>query len=62
MSSCVARASAVLIAPQSPDGLGEIATQLTGLPPNHSSLEPYFDLAEEHDLPVLVHTAVSVSG
>jgi predicted TIM-barrel fold metal-dependent hydrolase len=38
-------------------GMGEIATQLTGVPPNDPSLEPYFDVAEEFDLPVLIHTA-----
>jgi predicted TIM-barrel fold metal-dependent hydrolase len=38
-------------------GLGEIATQLTGVPPNAPALEPYFALAEKLDVPVLVHTA-----
>jgi uncharacterized protein len=37
-------------------GMGEIATQLTGVPPNDPTLEPYFALAEERDLPVLLHT------
>ena len=37
-------------------GMGEIGTQLNGIPPNDSSLEPYFKLAEELDLPVLIHT------
>jgi hypothetical protein len=37
-------------------GLGEIATQLTGVAPNDPSLEPYFALAERLDLPVLIHT------
>jgi predicted TIM-barrel fold metal-dependent hydrolase len=37
-------------------GLGEIATQLTGVPPNDPALKPYFALAEELDLPVLIHT------
>lgn len=36
--------------------LGEIGTQLNGIPPNDPSLEPYFSLAEELDLPVLIHT------
>ena len=36
--------------------MGEIATQLTGVPPNDPTLEPYFALAEERDLPVLIHT------
>jgi predicted TIM-barrel fold metal-dependent hydrolase len=37
-------------------GLGEIGTQLNGVPPNDPSLEPYFKLAAELDLPVLIHT------
>lgn len=37
-------------------GMGEIGTQLNGIPPNDTSLEPYFRLAEELDLPVLIHT------
>jgi hypothetical protein len=37
-------------------GMGEIATQLNGIPPNDPRLEPYFALAEELDLPVLIHT------
>ncbi|MCB0668443.1 MAG: amidohydrolase family protein [Saprospiraceae bacterium] len=37
-------------------GLGEIGTQLAGIPPNDPSLEPYFKLAEDLDLPVLIHT------
>ena len=35
--------------------MGEIGTQLHGIPPNDPSLEPYFQLAEELDLPVLIH-------
>lgn len=38
-------------------GMGEIATQLNGVPPNDPALEPYFALAEEFDLPVLIHAA-----
>lgn len=38
-------------------GMGEIATQLNGVPPNEPALEPYFALAEELDIPVLIHTA-----
>jgi predicted TIM-barrel fold metal-dependent hydrolase len=38
-------------------GMGEIATQLSGIPPNDPTLEPYFSLAAELDLPVLIHTA-----
>jgi uncharacterized protein len=38
-------------------GLGEIATQLNGVPPNDPTLKPYFALAEELDIPVLIHTA-----
>ncbi len=37
-------------------GMGEIGTQLNGVPPNDPCLEPYFKLAEELDLPVLIHT------
>ncbi|NND07958.1 MAG: amidohydrolase [Saprospiraceae bacterium] len=37
-------------------GMGEIGTQLNGVPPNDPSLEPYFKFAEELDLPVLIHT------
>lgn len=37
-------------------GMGEIGTQLNGVPPNDPSLEPYFKLAEELDVPVLIHT------
>lgn len=38
-------------------GMGEIATQLNGIAPNDPELEPYFALAEELDIPVLIHTA-----
>ncbi len=38
-------------------GLGEIAAQLQGFAPNDPALEPYFALAEELDIPVLLHTA-----
>jgi predicted TIM-barrel fold metal-dependent hydrolase len=38
-------------------GMGEIATQLNGVPPNDPALEPYFALAEEFGIPVLIHTA-----
>jgi predicted TIM-barrel fold metal-dependent hydrolase len=37
--------------------LGEIGTQYMGLAPSDSRLEPYFALAEELDVPVLIHTA-----
>ena len=37
-------------------GMGEIGTQLVGIPPNDPSLEPYFELAESLDVPVLIHT------
>ncbi len=36
-------------------GMGEIAVQLTGVPPNDSALAPYFALAAELDVPVLIH-------
>lgn len=38
-------------------GMGEIATQYMGIAPNDPRLEPYFALAEEFDIPVLIHTA-----
>lgn len=37
-------------------GMGEIGTQLHGMPPNDPALEPYFEWAEERDIPVLIHT------
>jgi predicted TIM-barrel fold metal-dependent hydrolase len=37
-------------------GMGEIATQLGGVRPDDPALEPYFALAEELDLPTLIHT------
>ena len=36
--------------------LGEIASQYEGLAPDNPALEPYFALAEELDVPVLIHT------
>lgn len=43
--------------------IGELAPQYAGLPPTDSSVAPYFDLAEELDVPVLVHmTAVGGTG
>jgi hypothetical protein len=36
--------------------MGEIATQLTGVAPNDPALEPYFALAAERNIPVLIHT------
>lgn len=37
-------------------GMGEIGIQLNGIPPNHPAMEPYFKLAEDLDIPVLIHT------
>ena len=37
-------------------GMGEIGSQLTGVAPNDPALAPYFALAEEFDVPVLIHT------
>ena len=37
-------------------GLGEITSQYWGISPNAPSLQPYFALAEELDIPVLIHT------
>jgi predicted TIM-barrel fold metal-dependent hydrolase len=39
------------------EAMGEIWSQLAGLSPTDPALEPYFGLAEELDLPVLIHTA-----
>ena len=36
--------------------LGEFTTQYYGFAPNDSVLDPYFSLAEELDVPVLIHT------
>jgi predicted TIM-barrel fold metal-dependent hydrolase len=36
--------------------MGEIGSQLMGVAPNDPALEPYFALAEEFDVPVLIHT------
>lgn len=36
--------------------LGEIGTQYRGLAPNDKALDPYFGLAEDLDVPVLIHT------
>lgn len=37
-------------------GIGEIGSQLMGIAPNDPRLDPYFSLAEEFDVPVLIHT------
>jgi predicted TIM-barrel fold metal-dependent hydrolase len=37
-------------------GIGEIGSQLIGIAPNDPRLAPYFALAEEFDVPVLIHT------
>jgi len=37
-------------------GIGEVGTQYWGTPPNDPTLEPYFALAEELDVPLLIHT------
>lgn len=36
-------------------GIGEIGTQLNGIAPNDPVLEPYFALAEEFNVPLLIH-------
>lgn len=36
--------------------IGEIATQLTGVAPDDPRLEPYYAMAEELGVPVLIHT------
>ena len=42
--------------------MGEITTQYAGLSPADASLEPYYSLAEELDIPVGVHTGLSHPG
>ncbi|NNF27555.1 MAG: amidohydrolase [Gemmatimonadetes bacterium] len=37
-------------------GMGEIGSQLLGVAPNDPALAPYFELADEFDVPVLIHT------
>lgn len=37
-------------------GMGEIGSQLVGVAPDDPALEPYFALAAEFDVPVLIHT------
>jgi predicted TIM-barrel fold metal-dependent hydrolase len=36
-------------------GMGELASQYEGVAPNDPSFEPFFRLAEEFDVPVLIH-------
>jgi hypothetical protein len=42
--------------------LGEIATQFLGLSPSDAAMEPYFQLAEEYDLPVFIHMGPAAPG
>ncbi len=42
--------------------LGEIMTQLEGIPPNDPSLEPIFSLAERLDIPIGFHMGVGPPG
>jgi hypothetical protein len=42
--------------------MGEITAQYEGLSPSDPSLDPYFALAEELDLPVGIHTGTSFPG
>ncbi|HJO03118.1 MAG TPA: amidohydrolase family protein [Acidobacteriota bacterium] len=44
------------------EALEEIATQFLGLGPSDPSLEPYFALAEEYDLPVFIHMGPGLPG
>ena len=39
--------------------LGEITFQYRGIPPNDPKLYPYYDLANELDIPVLIHIGLS---
>lgn len=43
-------------------GIGEIRTVYHGLKPNDASLVPYYELANQHDVPVFWHTAGSFPG
>ncbi len=36
-------------------GMGELNTIYNGIPPNSPEMEPIYDLAEEFDVPVLIH-------
>ncbi|HUE82343.1 MAG TPA: amidohydrolase family protein [Pyrinomonadaceae bacterium] len=42
--------------------MGEILVQYHGLAPNDTSLEPYFALAEELDIPVGIHMGIAPPG
>lgn len=42
--------------------LGEVTSQYMGLPPNDPSLEPYFSMAEELDVPVAIHMGLGTPG
>jgi uncharacterized protein len=42
--------------------IGEVGAQYLGMRPMDAKLAPYFDLAEEFDLPVGVHTGISDPG
>lgn len=42
--------------------LGEVVSQYSGLPPNDPTLEPYYDLAEELDIPVAIHISITYPG
>ena len=42
--------------------IGEVVAQDQGLSPSDTSLEPYFALAEELDIPVGIHTGTSFPG
>jgi predicted TIM-barrel fold metal-dependent hydrolase len=42
--------------------MGEITSQYVGLAPNDPKLEPYWALAEQADVPVMIHTGTSFPG
>ncbi len=42
--------------------LGEVVSQYSGLSPNDPTLEPYYDLAEELDIPVAIHIGPGPPG
>jgi len=42
--------------------LGEVAAQNGGMAPNDPALEPYYDLAEELDIPIAFHMGLHAAG
>ena len=42
--------------------MGEITSQFLGLPPNDPKMEPYYAMAEELEIPVLIHIGLDLPG